>query len=213
MFKPEEIVTGQDATIHVLHEGMEPASLLRRLQARDVEAAAAFYDRYGPLVDRLVWSLLGADAEHQDIVHDVLCKLLENTHQVRDPNKLDAWVRSVTTFTVRSVLRKRKVRRRFAGEVSDLENHQRHIDDAAARETLQAFYRVLAELSPDLRIAFAYKYVDQMTLEEIAQCCESSRSTIKRRLNKAKARFIKLARREPALYERLARSLRFEETP
>jgi RNA polymerase sigma-70 factor (ECF subfamily) len=53
----------------------------------------------------------------------------------------------------------------------------------------------------DERIVFALRFVDGMELGEIAEACELSLSTIKRRLGKAEERFTRIAGREPSLVD------------
>ena len=56
-------------------------------------------------------------------------------------------------------------------------------------------------LSADGRIVFALRYMERMTVAEIAEMCGVSQGTVKRRLARARRRFFALAARHPALSE------------
>ena len=75
----------------------EVADLLRRGSRA---AATAVYDRFSALVNRWVWRLLGADAEHDDIVQQVFVRILRAGPNLRDSDKLAGWVHAITVNTV-----------------------------------------------------------------------------------------------------------------
>jgi RNA polymerase sigma-70 factor (ECF subfamily) len=66
---------------------------------------------------------------------------------------------------------------------------------------LRRAYQLLDQLHPDERIAFALRYVQGMTLEEVAEVCAVSLSTAKRRLSRANDHFRALCVKEPLLKE------------
>src|ERR1041384_6408769 len=76
-------------------------------------AARAVYSRFSNDVNRLVWRVLGADAEHDDVVHQVFVNVMGGLHKVRDPEALSVWMGSVCVKTVRSEIRRRRRRRFF----------------------------------------------------------------------------------------------------
>lgn len=180
------------------------AELLEMARRGDPGTGAALFDRCEAQVNRIVWRVLGADESHDDLVQQVFVALLRGVSRVREPEALAGWVTAVTVNTVRSELRRRRLRRlwvRSAPEALDLAeapapNHE-------ARELLRRTYAVLEKLPSDERIAFGLRYIDEMPLAEVAAACGCSLATIKRRLQSAQARFRRLAQRDPALAERL----------
>ncbi len=77
------------------------------------------------------------------------------------------------------------------------------VDSGAASgevlDALRATYAALDRLPVDERIAFALRFIDGMELTEVAEACDTSLATIKRRLARAGARFEAEARRRPVL--------------
>ena len=81
--------------------------------------------------------------------------------------------------------------------------------DDEAREALRRAYAILDTLSADDRIAFCLRNIEGMELLDVARACDTSLSTVKRRLERAEHRFLVLARREPALQSWLERGTRW----
>src|SRR5262245_39549454 len=103
----------RSGSVHVIGWRGDDAELLRRLETNPEVGAALLHDRYAADVNRLVWRLLGADADHDDLVQQVFIRLIKSAHLVREAEKLRGWVQTVTINTVYSELRKRGVRRLF----------------------------------------------------------------------------------------------------
>ena len=157
------------------------------LKARDERAAAWLYDTFQDEVNRIVWSLLGADREHDDIVHEALCMILKSAHQVHDLSRLKGWVRTVTVNAVRLTLRKRRWLRLFGalGDDPEGERFEALVPDEQQREDARRLYRALDKLSADERNALVLRHVEGFELTEVAEACGVSLATIKRWLHKA----------------------------
>lgn len=180
------------------------AELLEMARRGDPRTGAALFDRCEAQVNRIVWRVLGADESHDDLVQQVFIALLRGLPRVREPEALAGWVTAVTVNTVRSELRRRRLRRLWVRSEPDaLDLAEAPAPNHEARELLRRTYAVLEKLPSDERIAFGLRYIDEMPLAEVAAACGCSLATIKRRLQSAQARFRRLAERDPALAERL----------
>ncbi len=178
--------------------------LLVMARAGHPRTGAALFDRFEAQVNRLVWRVLGADDAHDDIVHQVFVALLAGIRRVRDAAALDGWVVVVTINTVRSEIRRRRIRRLWLrSEPEAIDLAEAPAASHEARELLRRTYAVLANLPADERIAFTLRFIDEQPLAEVAAACGCSLATIKRRLGSARARFRRLADRDPALAEHL----------
>lgn len=181
---------------------IDAETLLAMALAGDPRAPVALFDRFEATVNRLVWRVLGADEAHDDVVHQVFVALLAGLRRVRDAGSLEGWVVVVTINTVRSEIRRRRIRRlwlRSAPEAIDRAEAPAPVHEA--RELLRRTYAVLAGLPANERIAFTLRFIDEQPLTEVAAACGCSLATIKRRLVAARARFRRLADRDPALAE------------
>jgi RNA polymerase sigma-70 factor (ECF subfamily) len=163
--------------------------LLERLHRDGNAAAGLLHDRFSAEVNGLVWRLLGPDNDHDDIVQTVFCRLLLHVGKVRESDRLSSWVRSITVNAVYSELRKRSVRRVFwKTESSKPEPYQDGGNDVESRDLLQRVYAELELMPAAERVAFCLRYVDGKQLAEVAELCDCSLATIKRRLQKAEAK-------------------------
>jgi RNA polymerase sigma-70 factor (ECF subfamily) len=177
---------------HVSAVAFAQSEELRAMLARrDERAAAWLFDSFEREVNRIVWSLLGADTEHDDIVHEAMCSVLKSAHRVADPLKLKNWVRIVTVNTVRLTLRKRRWLRLFGAIDEDPqgERFEAVVPNEAQRETARRTYRALNVLSPDERAAMVLRHIEEFELTEVAEALGCSLATIKRWLSRAEEKF------------------------
>ena len=93
---------GKPRTVEVLDsERAEQNAALVELAHADPEAGLSeLHRRFAGTVNRLVWRLLGPDPDHDDLVQQVFFAMLTSVRQLRDPSKLDVWVRTVTVNAV-----------------------------------------------------------------------------------------------------------------
>jgi len=144
--------------------------------------------------------IMGADPELPDLLHEVFVQALRSIHQVDDGTRLKAWLTTVAVYTARGCIRKRG-RMRWLGyrPPEQLPPIEGASADPEILEALRTLYAILGSLPADLRIPFSLRFIDKMELTEVAEACDVSLATIKRRISKAERRFVLLARRETAL--------------
>ena len=181
------------------------ASVADLLRSGSREAATAVYDRFSAAVNRWVWRLLGADAEHDDIVQQVFVSILRSGPNLRDSDKLAGWVHSITINTVHGELRRRQVRRFFWRDHPPAMLHGDFVREVETRDLLVRAMSVIDKLPPAERVAFMLHYVDRHSAAEIAELCGYSLSTAKRRLAGATRRFEAIVAASPELSDVLPR--------
>lgn len=157
----------------------------------DAAAILALFERFGPMVNRLVWRLLGADDEHGDVVQDVFLGVLESIGRVESPEFLEAWIYSVTVNKVRRAIDKRRYLRLFRLTADPGRGHAVPSDPDTLLE-LRQFYEVLDRMPTNERIIFTLRFVDGQRLEDISTICNCSLATAKRRLDRARDAYFKL---------------------
>jgi RNA polymerase sigma-70 factor (ECF subfamily) len=184
---------------------LSDASIAEILRSGSREAATAVYDRFSGVVNRWVWRLLGADPEHDDIVQQVFIRILRSGPNLRESDKLVAWVHSITINTVHSELRRRQVRRFFGREIPPAVLHGDFVREVEVRDLLVRAKSVIDKLPPAERIAFMLHYVDRHSAAEVAELCGYSLSTAKRRLASATRRFEAIVAASPDLSRVLPR--------
>ncbi|MFO0632132.1 MAG: sigma-70 family RNA polymerase sigma factor [Nannocystaceae bacterium] len=173
---------------------------VERLRDGDRVAIAALFDRHGAAIERVLLRVLGPDPELPDLLHDVFVQAMTGIGRFRgDAATLRPWLLQIAIRTARKCLRRRATRRflglRTPGELPE-------IADASDPEQQTALGRAqlaLLRLPADLRIAFGLRWIAGMQLDEVAAACEVSLATAKRRLTQARARFERVAARDPVL--------------
>jgi RNA polymerase sigma-70 factor (ECF subfamily) len=180
----------------------DDASLVAALRSRHPAAVAAFHDRYATHMLRILVRILGQDSDLEDVHHEVFTRALSSIDSLRDPARLTPWMVKVAVFTARSCLQRRQRGRwlRFFAPAdlaeADLAQYEQ---DWSSKAELRLTYELLDRLPAEERIAFALRFIDGMELAELADVCNVSLATAKRRLQRAENRFLALVRGQPRL--------------
>ena len=137
--------------------------------------------RYSPAVVRLLAKTLGPSAEVEDLTQEVFLRVFARLPSLRDPSALRAFVLSVAANILKWELRRRWIGRRvllsITGRLPDTESRS---DDTEARHALRRCYLIFDTLAPKERLAFVLRYMEGMTIEEVAAALSVSVSTAKR---------------------------------
>lgn len=175
-------------------------ALVSALKRGDERAASAFFREFEVLVERTIGRILGFDDELGDATQEAFLRAIRSLDGLRDPQAMVDWLIQIAVRTATDYLRRRKRRRWliFVGAAPVEEPPAAGRDDGA-REAVRATYRVLDRMRPEDRTVFALRFIEGMDIDALANAHDCSRSTIKRRLAHAEARFRVLARGEAVL--------------
>jgi len=163
--------------------------LARALIDGTAHAAEAAWERYSPLVHRIVSRAIGPDAEVEDVTQEIFYRLFSRIRTLRKPEALRSFVISFAIRIVKWELRRRRARRWLTlSETGDVPDEQLMVMDAENRYALRRLYSMLDRLSTRERLVLVLRHVEGMTLEEISAAMELSLATVKRGLRRASAR-------------------------
>lgn len=176
--------------------------MARSTSADNASLSDELYGAVAPIINKLLWTLLGPDPERDDLAHEIFLRILQNAHQLRDRSRLEAWAARLAVNAVKNEFRRRKLRRWFSLDADDERSPSYH-PDFEGREVLLHTYEVLAKLPPRERVPLTLHLVAQQAIDEIALETSCSSRTVKRRLQAARQRFLRLASSDPLLAERL----------
>ena len=144
---------------------------------------AAERRRLWSLARRLVWD----DEDARDVLQAALADAVERWPDLKDEGAARAWLRRIVVHRALSHLR----RRRFWTVLSavlrvDEEPLAPGPDEAVERRAhLQALARALDELSPRQAAAFSLRYLEGLTLDEVADALALPRGTARVHLQRA----------------------------
>jgi RNA polymerase sigma-70 factor (ECF subfamily) len=174
--------------------------LARALIAGEPGAAEIAWDRYAPLVHRIVSRALGPEAEVEDVTQEIFYRLFTRIRSLRKPEALRSFVVSFALRIVKWELRRRRARRWLTlSETGEVPDDQLLFVTADTRYVLRRLYRLLDQLATRDRLVLVLRHVEGMTLEEIAEALGISLATVKRSLKHASERLSSLVDSDMAL--------------
>jgi RNA polymerase sigma-70 factor, ECF subfamily len=179
----------------------DDAALIAGVQAGNTVAMGALYDRYVGDVRRILLHTLGPRLDLADLVQDVFVNVLTSVRSLREAGALRGWLFQVTVRTARKHLRgsTRRWWLKLWPEGDEVELQPAAMLEENASDAVQATFRILGRMAAEDRLVFSLRYVSGLELSEMAEACNMSLSTLKRRLWRAEKRFFADARHDDTL--------------
>jgi RNA polymerase sigma-70 factor (ECF subfamily) len=197
-----------DRIVPIVSRFEDDRALVHALLEGDPNAPSVLFDRYAPHLQKVLARVLGyGEPERADLLHDVFVRALERIADIKNPRALKAWLTGIAVFTAQEWIRRRK---RMGPPLVPEVAEEREGPGLApeALEAVRSFYAAMERLHADERVVFILRFVEGMNLNEIAEACEISLSTVRRRVDRADDRFRRMLPEFPALLERLKESAR-----
>jgi len=159
------------------------ADLVHALCAGEAWASEAIWDRYSDSVSRFFVRSLGRSTEEvEDLTQEVFLRIFTRPRTIREPAALKEFVMAVAVRVLKNELRYRWIRRRVrlsdSGQLPEVPATSG--SDETARHALKRCYAILDRLSARERAAFVLRYLEEMTVNEVADRMAISPSTAKR---------------------------------
>jgi RNA polymerase sigma-70 factor (ECF subfamily) len=166
----------------------EDARLVLALRAGELWASEAIWRRYAKRVNRFFVRYIGRSFHDvEDLTQDVFLRVFAGHQGIQKPGSLRHFVMSVALHVLNQQIRSQQVRRKVClsatGEMPDVATPARGDDDA--RYALRQCYEILDRIRPPERVAFALRYMEEMTIDEVAIQLNVSKSTAKRLVSRA----------------------------
>lgn len=166
--------------------GDDDAVLVARIvRNQDRAAFRALYLRHSRYVAGVVFRLMGDDADLEDIVQDTFVRAVERMKTLRNPAQVRAWL---VTIAVRFAQGRMATRRRRGRLRSHVGHASAHASDPRDRAPADELYAALSQLPDKLRVPWFLARVEGNKLDEVAQMCDVSLATVKRRIADAQTR-------------------------
>ena len=178
----------------------DDAELARRITRRDQAAFEAMMRRHNGRLFRVARAILKDDTEAEDALQDAYLDAYRHIASFQGDAALSTWLTRLVVN--RSLMRLRKQRRDPA--VVPIGHSQRAPDSAAVdvaddasespsgallrAEIRRLLERRIDELPVAFRTVFVMREVEDMTVEETAECLSISPATVRTRLFRARAR-------------------------
>ena len=149
-----------------------------------------------PALRAFAWSLSHNGSDADDLVQDTLIKAWTNRDKFEPGTNLRAWLFTILRNTYYThVLRRRREVRDEQGEYAGALKSPPTQDWSVAMRSLQ---QALQQLPPEHREALILVGAAGLSYEEAAEICGCALGTIKSRVNRARARLLKIMDAEDA---------------
>jgi RNA polymerase sigma-70 factor (ECF subfamily) len=146
----------------------------------------ALYARYAPYVAAIAMRILGREGEVEDLVQDVFATAVRGLKRRRNHAEIKKWL---ATVTVRRSIRRLRVLALWSWVNLDEEtSHERIAEPNASAEEkrlVAQVYRALDRLPIKERVPWVLRHVEGESLPRVAELCDCSLATIKRRIARA----------------------------
>jgi RNA polymerase sigma-70 factor (ECF subfamily) len=177
---------------------LSPAVVLRAAQG-DPEASRLLWDHYAPPVRRFVRRMLGPDFDAGDLVQEIFLGVFAGLRRLRQREALRSFVFGVAANQVRLELRRRRVRAFFGRRAVEDEPGEAAPGDEDSLVAARRLYRALDRLAVRDRELVVLRFLEGLTLPEVAAQTRCSLATAKRHLDRAAEALALLAAKDPFL--------------
>lgn len=180
--------------------------VVERAAGGDRSAQEAVLEGCYDFVRRMLYRLVGAMDELEDLQQTVMARIITGLPRFRRESSMSTWVGGICVNVSKDYLRQRRVRaghldgkqsEKVLGSRASSEDLQRAIE---AREQLLLCNRALDQLSENHRVAFVLRTLGH-SVDEISEMTRSARSTTRLRLYYARKRFSRALAAEPELQQ------------
>ncbi len=151
------------------------------------------YHRYSKKIFGKCLTLLRDESMAEDLTQDILVKIMLNLSSFSGRSKLSTWIYSITYNFCIDAIRKRKKRNETELEEKMEETPEdNEIEDKKLLEIkLEQLKRIMDTLNEGDKSVLMMKYMDNMSIVEIAEIIDKSESAVKMQLKRAKHKVVR----------------------
>jgi len=163
------------------------AALLRRVQADDLDAFEAFFERYRGLIHRTAYGLTGDLGAAEEVLQDTFIRAYRHRASLRTDVSPVPWLHRVALNLCYSRLGRRRLDTEPIGEAAaELRDGSPEPAEHAEREELRQSIRTgVAALPPKHQSVVVLYYLHGMSLQETSDALGIALGTVKSRLHYA----------------------------
>src|SRR5437764_15137357 len=160
--------------------------VLRRAQRGDERAFAQILRAYETPIFNYVYRIVGDRALAEDLTQEVFVRVYQALPRFSLRCKFTTWLFQVTKNRVLDELRARERRPHAVVAIEDAPRLEVVGPPVERLETIEAVWRAVRELNPDLKMALLLRDVAGLPYNEIADSLEITLATVKWRIFKAR---------------------------
>lgn len=164
----------------------EELSLVRRAQGGDADAFRCLVDIYDRRLLYFVRRFLKDSDRGLDVLQEIWLTMLRKLPSLRSPEAFRVWLYQIAHDRVVDVVRRNTREERLQKTAFEQLTERNGDDPAWALEQAEFVHRALEQLTPEHREVLVLRFLEDMTLEEIAAAVGCNLGTVKSRLHYAR---------------------------
>jgi RNA polymerase sigma-70 factor, ECF subfamily len=169
----------------LIGEGVTDAVLVERARQADHAAFAALYQRHARYLAGVVYRLMGDDTDLDDIVQETFVQAASALPALVQPELVRTWLVTIAVRRAHRYLGRRRRRWSLLTRWAELGARD---SDPADRGAVDDLYDALDRLPREQRVPWVLHRIEQFSLLEVAEACDVSLATVKRRIAEAERR-------------------------
>lgn len=177
----------------VAPDALADEEIVRRVLDGDAAAFELIMRRYNQRLFRVVRSIVGGEAETEDVMQEAYLRAFEHLDQFEGRARFSTWLTRIAVYEAMARRRRRRRLRLVSPEQPEIDAMTPHSTDrdAAEEASLKELRHVLAAaldaLPPELSVVFTMRMVEQLSTEQTAECLDLTPANVKVRLHRARA--------------------------
>jgi RNA polymerase sigma-70 factor (ECF subfamily) len=160
--------------------------LIIDLQKGDLEALCGLYDRHRHMVYRTALAITGDPETAADLLQDVFLRLHRFAHRVDPQRPLRPWLYRMTANMAYTWIKRRHRWNRFLQEMAARLSRETRASPHQQTEQNEEWKEVqmaLDAISPEKRVVVVLYYLNDLSVQEIAEVLDLPIGTVKSRLH------------------------------
>lgn len=173
---------------------VDDANIIPKILARDRRALLIFYRRYAPKLSRFIAGKIANPADAEEVLQDTLYAFLEAIRDFQGKSNIQTFLFSICQHKVIDYYRRKKLKHAVFSQMPQLEaiisplvSPEEQLDAVLVREKIHA---VLGRLLPRHRQILMLKYLDGLSVEEIAKHLAMTFKSVESQLFRARKAFV-----------------------
>lgn len=179
-----------------MKEYSDESALISGILARDRRALSVFYRRFTPKLAVYIRAKVGNQNDAEEILQDTLFAFLEAIRDFQGEASLTTYLRAICHHKIVDYYRKKKIKQLVFSQMPNLEalvsqvkNPEEQLDSVLLKEKIQT---VLGSLIPQYRRMLVSKYIEHLSVEEIAHKFALTLKGAESKLFRARRAFVEL---------------------
>ncbi len=177
-----------EAALDVADAAVSVAGWVEKARANNPEALSWLYEEYADRICSHAYRMLGTRQDAEDITQETFIRAFRSIGQLRDDERLSAWLYSIASHLCLDQLRRRKLITWLPWSKEDNDREQAH-DAAIDVGESDLVRQALKELPPKDRVCLALRSIEGFSCGEIAGMMNCTEAAVWNRLARARAKF------------------------